>query len=187
MNPPATHPYDKIKEELIKRTTASEQRRLQQLLTNEELGDRKPSQLLRSMRQLLGDRAASFDDTILRERFLQRIPSNARMILATSSDISLDCLAELADKILDIAVPSVATTALVPVSTQTSEVQQLREEVRHLTHLVEATLRLPRSPSRCSRDQHHTDNFSTRRDNRSPRRNFSRGSPQESSPNSQIC
>ncbi|CAN8017174.1 unnamed protein product [Ixodes persulcatus] len=139
------------------------------------------------MRQPLGDRAASFDDTILRELFLQRIPSDARLILATSSDISLDCLAELADKILNIAVPTVATTALIPVSTQTSEVQRLREEVRDLTHLVGATLRLPRSPSRRSRTQHHTDNFSTRRDSRSPRRNFSRGSRRESSPNTQIC
>ena len=44
--PPDRHPYSTLKDQLIKRTAASEQRRLQQLLTAEELGDRKPTQLL---------------------------------------------------------------------------------------------------------------------------------------------
>ena len=64
--PPQDMPYDTLKTELIRRTTESEQRRLQQLLTSEELGDRKPSELLRRMKQLLGDKANSLDASILR-------------------------------------------------------------------------------------------------------------------------
>lgn len=75
MNPPTEHLYDRIKKDLIKRTMASEQRRLQQLFTTEELGYRRPSQLLRSMRQLFEDRATTFDDAILRVLFLQRLPN----------------------------------------------------------------------------------------------------------------
>ena len=47
LSPLDDHPYDVLHTELIKRTAASEQRCLQQLLTSEELGDKKLSQLLR--------------------------------------------------------------------------------------------------------------------------------------------
>ena len=46
LKPPEDRPYTVLREQLIKRTAASEQRRLQQLFHAEELGDRKPSQLL---------------------------------------------------------------------------------------------------------------------------------------------
>ncbi|KAM7300507.1 uncharacterized protein ISCGN_016119 [Ixodes scapularis] len=77
LEPPTTNPYDNLKAELIKRTSASEHQRLQRLLTSEELGDRTPSQLLRRLQQLLGERAATFDPALLRELFLQRLPNNA--------------------------------------------------------------------------------------------------------------
>ena len=46
INPPAENPYDVLKETLTKRTTLSEQQPLQQLLSTEDLGDEKPTQLL---------------------------------------------------------------------------------------------------------------------------------------------
>ena len=53
IRPPVDAPYDSLREQLIKRTTASEQRKLQQLFSAEELGDRKPSQLLHRLQQLV--------------------------------------------------------------------------------------------------------------------------------------
>ena len=138
LKPPEATPYATLKEQLIKRTAASEQRRLQQLFNAEELGDRKPSQLLRRMQQLLGDRVGVADSTFLRELFLQRLPSNVRMVLAsTSATTSLEELAELADKIAEVAAPTIAATTALPPSPQLlSEVQQLRTEVRRLQNSV---------------------------------------------------
>ncbi|XP_063963282.1 uncharacterized protein LOC135156084 [Lytechinus pictus] len=84
INPPVSEPYTTLKKKIIARTTESEQRRVQMLLTEEELGDRKPSQLLRRMEQLVGDQ--KLERGILRQLFLQRLPHNVRLILASTSE-----------------------------------------------------------------------------------------------------
>ncbi|KAM7284534.1 uncharacterized protein ISCGN_001628 [Ixodes scapularis] len=53
-SPPPHDAYDYIKRTILAGKTESEASRLQQLLNTEELGDRRPSQLLHRMRQLLG-------------------------------------------------------------------------------------------------------------------------------------
>ena len=143
LTPPENTPYDALKSQLIKRTAASEQRRLQQLFHAEELGDRKPLQFLRRLQQLLGDTAHGFDPKFLRELFLQRLPSNARMVVASSSDdVSLEELAQLADRIMDVSTPTVAAVTGPSV---TSELEQLRSEVTRLNALVQK-LQLPLRP-----------------------------------------
>jgi len=142
LQPPEATPYDKLKEQLIKRTAASEQRRLQQLFNAEELGDRKPTQLLRRMQQLLGEKATNTDAAFMRELFLQRLPSNVRMVLASTPDTgNIEDLAQLADKVVEVAVPSVAS-----VNTST-ELQQLRQEVADLKGMLQS-LKLTRRPPR---------------------------------------
>ena len=107
LKPPTDHPYDVLCRELIRRTAKSEQHKLQQLFTPEQLGDHKPMQLLRRMKKLMGDHATSTDSAFLRELFLQRLPSQVRMVLVSADDpVSLAHLAQLADKILKVAVPS---------------------------------------------------------------------------------
>ena len=129
----STHPYATLKEQLIRRTAASEQRRFQQLITTEELGDRRPSQLLRRIQQLLGDSAAATDGTFVRELFLQRLPANVRMVLASTGDtVSIEELAELADKIVEVATPAISGITAPPLR----EVEQLRAEVSRLADLV---------------------------------------------------
>ena len=83
---PAENPYDTLKTQLIKRTAASKQCILQQLISGEELGDRKPTQLLRRMQLLLRDKLGAGTDanSFLRELFLQRLPPNIRMVLASA-------------------------------------------------------------------------------------------------------
>ena len=149
---PAERPYDALREQLFKCTTASEQCKLQQLFSAEELGDRKHTQLLRRIQQLLGDCASTTDSTFLRELFLQRLPNNVRMILAsTSGSGGLEELVELANKIMDVAAPSGSVSAVHPQPPPpqlSTEVDQLRVEVTRLQTLVKSLQRRSRTPSR---------------------------------------
>uniref|UniRef100_A0ABD2W8E8 DUF7041 domain-containing protein n=1 Tax=Trichogramma kaykai TaxID=54128 RepID=A0ABD2W8E8_9HYME len=100
-NPPAVNPYTFLRLKLIERLSASEEQRVRQLISEEELGDRKPSQFLRHLRSLAG--ATIVQDNLMRQLWLHRLPSSVRAILATQTDAALDKLAELADKIIEIS------------------------------------------------------------------------------------
>ena len=129
LKPPAENPYDTLKTQLIKRTAASEQHKLQQLIRGKEFGNRKPTQLLRRMQQLLGDKLGAGTDanSFLRELFLQRLPPNVRMVLASANPTtSLENLANMADKIMEVSAPTVATLSTPCVDD--SEVKQLCEQ-----------------------------------------------------------
>ena len=144
LTPPADNPFATLKAALVDRTAASEQRRLQQLLTEEELGDRKPSQLLRRMFQLLGDKAARTDQSFVRELFLQRLPVHVRMVLAsTPATITVDELASLADKIMEVAVPSVSAISPSQDLATASDLSDLRSEIAQLKQLVSQSRRRP--------------------------------------------
>ncbi|XP_037529287.1 sterile alpha motif domain-containing protein 1-like [Rhipicephalus sanguineus] len=72
---PSDKAYDELKSTVLKRLEVSEQSKLQQLLSHEELGDQRPSQLLHQMRQLLRHQASEErQQPLLRELFLQRLP-----------------------------------------------------------------------------------------------------------------
>ena len=137
IRPPTDTPYNTLKAELIKRTAASEQRKLQQLISGEELGDRKPTQLLRRMQQLLGDHLGpSVDNAFLKELFLQRLPANVRMVLASADGTTdLAKLADMADKVVEVSSSTVAAVSHSS-STDGNEMEKLRAEVTRLSNLV---------------------------------------------------
>lgn len=142
LTPPTATPYTLLKEALIKRFVGSNQQKLQRLLNELELGDSKPSQLLRRMRQLWCSGDAN--DAVLRELFLQRLPRDVRMVLAPSGgSITLDNLAEMADRIMEVSTPSVAT---VHVPSAPSEIDSLRTEVRQLKELMQSFSSRSRDP-----------------------------------------
>ncbi|XP_026325058.1 uncharacterized protein LOC113234046 [Hyposmocoma kahamanoa] len=123
---------------MIKRFSASEAQRIRQLISGEELGDRKPSVFLRHLRSLSGNLT---DETILRELFLQRLPRTVQAILTAQSELSLEKIAELADKILEVtpsstgimcatAPPAPSNNELVPIIAQ---IQALSKQVAALS------------------------------------------------------
>lgn len=97
-NPHANEPYDVLKTNLISRLSISETAKLSQLLGDLNLGDRQPSQFLREMRDLGGDKVS---EELLRSLWLQRLPDNMQAILACNPG-SLTELAKCADKIAEV-------------------------------------------------------------------------------------
>ena len=81
------------------------------------------------------------------------MPGNIRMVLAFTADsVSFEELAALADKVMDVAAPSVAAPSVAAVSTPqaTTDMEQLRAEVTRLKEAVTSltkSRRSGRSPS----------------------------------------
>jgi hypothetical protein len=109
LKPDADAPYSRLKAEILSRTTLTETQKLKQLLSGQELGTRKPSQLLRHMRTLVTD-TQYVNESVLRELFLQQMPSSIQPILVAVTGIDLDQVAMVADKILE-ATPTAAIAA----------------------------------------------------------------------------
>jgi hypothetical protein len=61
--PPQDNPYDRLKAELVKRLSTSGEQRVRQLLSHEEMEDRKPSQFLRHYKGLAPDVPADYRRT----------------------------------------------------------------------------------------------------------------------------
>ncbi|XP_029638031.1 uncharacterized protein LOC115213236 [Octopus sinensis] len=132
MAPPGSVSYEVFKITLINRTSES-----QQLLISEELDDKTPSQLLRRMKQLLGDE--SLPEKILKQLFLQRLPSNTQVVLtSTRENTPIEELAELADKIAEVLhkYPTVSTVTPAAPSTNPFHAQTSSSEISDLRALM---------------------------------------------------
>ncbi|KAK8373215.1 hypothetical protein O3P69_017408 [Scylla paramamosain] len=74
---------------------------LTELLSQEELGGEKPTDLLRRMKKLLGDKYPSFDKELFLQLFYQRLPPDTQRCLFTvKNKLSVDELATLADEFM---------------------------------------------------------------------------------------
>ncbi|XP_014778807.1 uncharacterized protein LOC106875253 [Octopus bimaculoides] len=119
MAPPDTVSFDTFKTTLLTRMEESQQKRLCQLLLTEELGDKKPSQLLRQMKQLMGD--DNLPNRVLKQLFRQHLPSNTQVVLtATKDSKSVVELTELADRIADVPRSCPSLSAVVTAAPPTN-------------------------------------------------------------------
>lgn len=107
---PTAQPYSTLKSAIIDRFSESEQRRLNRLLDKAEVGDRKPSHFLNELRTLArgsgADQRQLVDENMLKTLWIGRLPENVRAILSASDTNDLRKLASLADKIMEVSVPS---------------------------------------------------------------------------------
>ncbi|XP_049887091.1 uncharacterized protein LOC126381678 [Pectinophora gossypiella] len=102
LKPPETKKYDALKARLLTVYEESEIRQFQKLLSEMELGDQKPSQLLRRMKDLARDK---IPDETLRIMWQGHLPPSVRAVLAVSECTDLTNLATVADKIVETSRP----------------------------------------------------------------------------------
>lgn len=139
ISPPAIEKYKNLKERLLSVYEESEERQFQKLVSEVDLGDQKPSQLLRRMRELAQN--TKVPDKTLLNLWTSRLPAHVRAVLTVSQDQRLDNLAAIADKIMEnsrneiCSVGSGQTYAMSEVLTQLNklslEVAALRSEVNN--------------------------------------------------------
>lgn len=96
-NPPEVDLYENLKKNIINRLTLSEESRLEKLLSNSELGDRKPSNFYRELLQVSGD--VTVDKNLLIKLWRRRLPQMIDIALTTSGKNDIAELLILADKV----------------------------------------------------------------------------------------
>lgn len=148
-NPPAEGKYAILKDTLIKRFSTSEEQRVRRLLSDEELGDRKPSQFLRHLRSLAGNTLS--DDNILRQLWLRRLPQHVQGILAAQADLSLDRIADIADKIVEAQPSHTNVFAAASAPTLTSLIERIEKLSSQVAALTTERSRSRNSSRRSSR------------------------------------
>ena len=110
------------------------------------------------MRQLLGEN--TLEDSILKQLFLQRLPNNIQGILtSTSPMVTIEQLADIADKIVEVSVPSISTfKAAVPLPepghAAAASIHTLEARIDQLTTQVQAlTCQLSQRPRQWSQSR----------------------------------
>ena len=107
--------FTDLKRALGSRLAQSRASRLEALLRDQQLGDRKPTQLLRSMQHMLG--SSGSDLGLLRTLFLQRLPPTTRAALALlPEDTGIDDLASAADRFQEASGGATVSAVSAPAS-----------------------------------------------------------------------
>ncbi|XP_015921516.1 uncharacterized protein [Parasteatoda tepidariorum] len=142
ITPNAEDPFKKLKEEVIARCGETKSQEIRRLLSGEQLGDRKPSELLRTMQR----RAESHEisDSLLLELFLNQLPQHVQSILAAIPSLNSTRAAEIADKVMEVSTSS----EVCEVSSSQQCTFELLEEVKALRKEVAALRTRSRSRNR---------------------------------------
>ncbi|GFX34785.1 retrovirus-related Pol polyprotein from transposon 297 [Trichonephila clavipes] len=170
LSPPNSDKYHTLSQRLITQFSYSETQKIKKLLTDLQLGDEKPSHLLRKMKELSNGQLL---DDFLQSLWLQRMPPHIQTVLSASSE-PLDKLAIIADKVVG-ASSTICAATIVPPPSQSSScsaqptMDSLARQIQELSLQVAELTR----ESNSSRHQRYS---SDRRRSHSRSRSVNRGS-----------
>jgi hypothetical protein len=134
LHPPTANKYKTLKDAIILAFAESDQKKSSKLLSEMELGDRRPSELLSEMKRLAGGK---INDQFMRTLWNKCLPKHVSEILATS-DAELTSLAKMADKIMEVSefnnITAIASSHLPTSSNGTNDrIARLEKKVDDLT------------------------------------------------------
>lgn len=160
LHPPERDRYETLKNRLLQVYEESEQRQVQRLLSEMELGDLKPSQLLRRMKNLAAD---NISDAALRIMWTNHLPQSVRAVLAVSDNIAkhtdIHDLAMMADKILEQTQPHGTVAAVTENPVFPRVPTSIEDKIDILTREI-AELKAAQSSHRCNRQSRRPQNRS---------------------------
>lgn len=113
---PATEKYNTLKNRLLTVYEKSDVKNFQKLISGLHLGDQKPSQLLRKMKELS---SGMITDEGLRIEWINQLPIQVRVVLSVNTESSLETLAAMADKMVEYSEP--ATVAAISTAVPTND------------------------------------------------------------------
>lgn len=135
---PPSEPYKTLKATLITRTSETAAQRLKKALAATEVGDSKPTQILRVLQQQLEGMTA--DDKLVLQVFLQKLPPTVRSIVAAQGDkLSLSELAELADRVFE-HMPDSGSISAVSSSPMEQRISRLESMMEKILSLQESAM-----------------------------------------------
>lgn len=129
VNPPETNKYEALKRKLLVMFEETKNRQIEKLISEMELGDQKPSQLLRKMKELARDKVP--DDT-LRVLWQNLLPTTVRALLVVTENKDLEKLAAVADDVHE-ATKTNTVAAIVEKQGQTSSDKAILAEIAKLS------------------------------------------------------
>lgn len=142
---PVVGKYEFIKQKLIAHYAESEQRKLNRLLSEMPLGDKRPSELYHEMKRVAGN---VLGEAALKSLWAQRLPEAARPAIAASSGSPAE-LIRIADSIVDALAPRAvrqATTTTTPAPL--NDIGELKAIIAELRNQISNMPRRGRSRSR---------------------------------------
>lgn len=164
---PGDTPYTNLKNSLIEQYTLSEERRIHELLYETDLGDKKPSELFKYMKSIVGSKTDTYNDAFLLSLWEGRLPGQITAILKAGNFAELKDRLACADRVFD-ALRNVQVN-----SVHSSAASDSYEKVLAKNKELEAEVNeLKRRFSRFDAGSSRNSENSNRNRSRSRKRNF---------------
>ncbi|GFT43484.1 hypothetical protein TNCV_815291 [Trichonephila clavipes] len=145
-NPPKESAYSSLKDKILQYFSQSDASRLNLLLHDLQLGDKRPSHLLSEMRNLA---PSKLEDDLLQTLWLQRLPANLQQVLSVCK-APLDELTQIADKVHEVSGNDL-TVARIETKSNQIELDVLKAEIADLKNMVKKLTVSAYSPNRNGR------------------------------------